>query len=354
MFEDMTFENILDEMLTEMPDGVSTAEGSLIYNACAKQAARLEEAYLVLAGLEANLFVDTADMDHLIRAGNDRGCELKEATYSEFQAQFNCPVPDGSEFNLDEYNYTVYRCIDETEHIYEVGCDTAGSAPNLVLGDLEPVEYIEDFEWGKLLKCTVEGEDEEDIEEYRTRLLNTFNYTGFAGNREYYMTQIKELSGVNACKLSRVKAPSDRINVVIAGADFRAPEPSIVDSVQTALDPVVNSGEGDGIAPIGHRVTVYAVEETEIDITTTITYDEGYSFENLKSYIEAKIDEYLLELRQEWEESDTIVVRILQIEARIVEVDGILDVTDTTINGNAANLQITDESVPVRGELICS
>ncbi|MBC6681372.1 baseplate J/gp47 family protein [Zhenpiania hominis] len=354
MFEDRTFENILDEMLTEMPEGVSTAEGSLIYNACAKQAARLEEAYLVLAGIEANLFVDTADMDHLIRAGNDRGCELKEATYAEFQAQFNCAVPDGSEFNLDEYNYTVYRCVDEIEHIYEVGCDTAGSAPNLVLGDLEPVEFIEEFEWGKLLKCIKEGEDEEDIEEYRTRLLNTFDYKGFAGNREYYMTQIKELSGVNACKLSRVKAPSDRIKVVIAGADFRAPEPSIVDNIQTALDPIVNSGEGDGIAPIGHRVEVFAVEEIEINISTTITYDEGYSYEDLQSYIDAKVDEYLLELRQEWEESEALIVRILQIEARIVEVEGILDVNDTTINGNAANLQITDGSVPVRGELTCS
>ena len=44
MFENMTFEKIMADMIMDMPQGVDTSEGSLIYNACAKQAVRLEEA----------------------------------------------------------------------------------------------------------------------------------------------------------------------------------------------------------------------------------------------------------------------------------------------------------------------
>lgn len=93
--------------------------------------------------------------------------------------------------------------------------------------------------------------------------------------------------------------------------------------------------------------------ETEVNIKTNITYDSGYSYEDLKSYITQSVDEYLLELRKKWEDSDTIVVRILQIEAAIVQIDGVIDVTGTTINDVEQNLQITNGTVPVRGEITC-
>ena len=48
------------------------------------------------------------------------------------------------------------------------------------------------------------------------------------------------------------------------------------------------------------------------------------------------------------------MVRILQIEAAIVNIDGIVDVTGTTINDAEQNLQITDGTVPVRGEVVCT
>lgn len=353
MYEDRTFENIMDEMMEDMPDGVSTMEGSLIYNACAKQAARLEEAYLIMAGLEQNMYADTADLEHLMRAGNDRGCFIEAATYAEFEAQFNCAIPEGSEFNIDEYNYVVFRCVDEAEHIYEIGCDTAGAAPNILLGELEPVEYIEGFEWGKILRCVKEGADEEDEESYRARLLATFDYRGFAGNREYYTTRLKELDGVLGCKLKRVRAPTDRILITIIGDNYRAPSELIVEATQTAVDPIVNSGEGEGIAPVGHRVKIVPVEETGIDIATNISYADGYTFQDLRSYIEMEIEAYFLKLRREWESSEEIVIRILQIETAIVEIEGIVDVMDTTLNGQAANLKITDGSIPIKGELTC-
>lgn len=354
MYEERTFENIMDEMMEDMPEGISTAEGSLIYNACAKQAARLEEAYLIMAGIEQNMYADTADLDHLMRAGNDRGCFIETATFAEFEVQFNCAVPESSTFNLDEYNYTVYQCISETQHIYLAGCDTAGADPNLMMGDLDPVEYIDGFEWGKILRCVKEGADEEEEESYRPRLLATFDYRGFGGNRTYYSTRLKELEGVLGCKMQRVQAPSDRILITIIGDNFLAPSEYVVDAVQTAVDPVVNSGEGEGLAPIGHRVTIVPVAETPINIAMTIDYASGYTYEDLKSYIELEIEAYLLKLREAWETTEEIVIRILQIEAGIVEIEGIVDVTGTTLNGQASNLKITDGSIPVRGDLTCT
>ena len=90
MFEDKTFENIMAEMMADMPDGIDTSDGSLFYNACAKQAVRLEEAYQAMSAINDNMYPDTADLEHLIRNGNDRGIYLAEATPAEFTARFNC------------------------------------------------------------------------------------------------------------------------------------------------------------------------------------------------------------------------------------------------------------------------
>lgn len=340
--------------MEDMPDDIDTSEGSLIFNACAKQAVRLEEAYLLLAGLEQNMYTDTADLEHLIRNGNDRGCYINQATYAEFTAQFNCPVPAGSRWNLDEYNYTVFNVISEENHTYRLGCDTPGAEPNHVMGDLDPIEYVEGFEWGKIIKCTLEGTDQEETETYRARVMATYNYRGFAGNREYYKSRLKELSGVYGCKLERVSAPSDRIKATIIGQDYRTPSEEVISAAQTAVDPIVNSGEGEGFAPIGHRVTVIGVKETVVNIETTITCESGYSPEALKSYINQAVDNYLLSLRKKWEDSKTIIVRILQIEAALINITGILDVVGTKINGAEKNLQITDGSVPVKGEVTCT
>ena len=353
MFEQFTYEKIMADMMADMPEDIDTSEGSLIFNACSKQAVRLEEAYLYLDGLEKNMYADTADLEHLIRAGNERPCYIKQATYAEFEAEFNCPIPAGSRFNCDEYNYTVFNAIDEVQHKYRIGCESPGSAPNHILGDLEPIGFIEGFERGKIIKCVLEGQDLEDTEEYRARLLSTYSYRGFGGNREYYLARIKELPGVMGCKLTRVQAPTDKIKAVIIGKDFKSPSPEEIEAIQTAVDPVVNSGEGDGIAPIGHRVQILAVGEKAINIETRIAYDSGHRYEDLKSYIEKAVDDYLLSLRKTWESADVIVVRVLQIEAAIVSIPGIVDVTGTKINGTESNLQITDSTVPIKGGVTC-
>lgn len=101
-----------------------------------------------------------------------------------------------------------------------------------------------------------------------------------------------------------------------------------------------NNGEGLGIAHIGHVVTVVGVTTTTIDISFDITYSGTSTWDDLEPQVRTMIDDYFLELAQEWADSDELVVRITQIESRILEFDGVLDVENTTINGNQSNLSL--------------
>lgn len=352
MFEAMTYEHLMAEMMADMPDGIDTSEGSLIFNACAKQAVRLEEYYQMLAQVEYNGFVDTADLEHLIRIGEDRGVLIQYATFAEFKAQFNIAVPLGTEFTGDDYNYTVLTLLDEEQHIYTVVCDTAGKEPNHRLAEIYPTDYIDGFETGKLLECTKLGTDMEETELYRARLKASFGIQGSGGNREYYMSKLKQYVGVGGVKLERVKAPSDRVKITVISSDYTKPSDEFIEELQTYVDPIVNSGEGYGIAPIGHRVTVKGVEETIINIETTITYETGTEYDDVSLAIDQVVEEYLQSLCENWETAESLVVRIIQIEAAIITVPGVLDIAGTKINGVESNL-ILQGTIPVKGEILC-
>ena len=61
---------------------------------------------------------------------------------------------------------------------------------------------------------------------------------------------------------------------------------------------------------------------------------------------------YFGELAKTWADSDEpLVVRVSQIESRILGVAGVLDITGTKINGKAANHTLAADKIPVLGTI---
>ena len=83
-------------------------------------------------------------------------------------------------------------------------------------------------------------------------------------------------------------------------------------------------------------------------------YQLGGKVTTVKSLIEKAVSDYLLGLRESWEsrESDSTNVRISQIESAILTVDGVMDVSNTKINGSSENLVLDYITIPVFGGVI--
>ena len=351
MYEDMTMDVIMEEMMEEMPNGMDTSEGSLIYHSCAKQAARLEEVYTELSAIVDNQYCDTADLDHLVRFGQEKGVYIEEATPAQFEGMFNISVPIGTEFSGDDYNYIVTDVIDETEHKYRLECEDAGTEPNGWTGDLMCLDDIDGLEDASLTKLLVEGSDEEDEEAYRMRLLDSFGIKPFAGNKSYYKEEIEAIDGVGGVKTYRRIGSS--ITAIITTDEYRKASKEFLNSVQTQVDPVQNSGEGIGIAPIGHSVIVSTVDEYTVNISAAVTYDTGYSAEGLKTQIEDAIEQYMLSLRKNWINTNSIIVRKAAVENAIYNIDGITDVTNILLNDGSENITLEENVIPIKGEVSC-
>lgn len=355
MYENVTYEVILDRMLDRVlaqNPNIDTREGSIIYNALAPAAVELQNMYIQLDTILNESFADTQTRDYLIRRCAERGVNVEPATYAIRQGEFvpsTLEIAIGTRFSLNLLNYVVVEKI--SDGIYKLQCETAGYDGNVESGTLIPIEYIEGLQTATLTEVLVPGEDEEDTEHLRQRYFDSLDSQAFGGNIKDYKEKTNSLDGVGGVKVYPVWNGGGTVKLVIINSDFDKPSDVLINSVQTAIDPTQNQGTGVGIAPIGHIVTVIGCGETSVDVTTKITFQEGWDWEALKPYAEQAIDDYFKELASDWASSDNIIVRISQIEIRLLNLTGVLDIADTTLNGIAHNLTIDADNIPIRGEV---
>ena len=73
MFEEYTFETILNSMMARVPNTLDKRQGSIIYNALAPIAVELQNMYINLDVILDETFADTASREYLIRRAQERG-----------------------------------------------------------------------------------------------------------------------------------------------------------------------------------------------------------------------------------------------------------------------------------------
>lgn len=396
MYENETYDVILQRMLDRVSDKLDKRESSLIWDTHSSTAIELQILYIELETLITNSYGDTAAREFLILLCKDRGITPEEATNTILKGEFTPTTIDvtGQRFNIGDVNYVVTEMI--TPGTYKVMCETPGVIGNQYLGQMIPMEYIEGLQTATLTEILIPGEDDEDTEVLRERYFDSFKEQSFGGNRAAYIETVKKINGVGDLKVTRIWngdiRPADMIpneavqawyeaNIdsmpdavktwlktvydaakekkltvggsvlvtVVDSDDYGEASATLIDTVQETLDPVQNAGEGYGLAPIGHVVNVKSAGAVLIYVKTTVIFDEGYNWSNLGSSIQEAVNAYLLELRQAWSETTSTIVRISQIESRILSVKGVADINNTKLNGSANNLTLGKYEIPVIG-----
>lgn len=350
MYESKTYDSIMQDLLSHVTGNISKEEGSIIYSALSPVAYELEKDYIQMDVIIKESFADTQSYEYLKKRAAERGIYPEGATYCKAKGVFNCAIPLGTRFSIDIYNYKVTSLIDNFSYI--LTCETSGAGPNTIMGVLTQIDYVNGLESADLVEILIAGKDEEEVETFRKRYLNSFDSVAFGGNIEDYKEKVLALDGIGGVKVHPVWNGGGTVKIVIIGADYGVPSTTLVSTTQTAVCP--EPYKGYGIAPIGHDTTVVAASAADIAITTIITYSNGYTFELLKSEISSVINTYLLELKKTWQDlgDEGIVIRVSQIESRILDITGIKDIQDTFINGTSGNTTLNADEIPVLSGVI--
>ena len=354
MYESQTFESILNRMLEKIPDTIDKREGSIIYDALAPAAAELAQMYIEFDTILRLTFADTSSGEFLTRRAAEIGVTRKLATparriglmYDKDGALMDIPI--GSRFRAGDLIFVAQSRIGTGK--YELVCETVGAVGNEPSGELLPVDYINGLATVVFGNFMERGADEEDDESLRRRYFDSLRGQAFGGNIADYKSKTLAIEGVTAVKVYPVWNGPGTVRLVILGANYLPADTGLVDRVQELIDPPPQ-GEGYGIAPIGHIVTVQSATSVTINVETSLILDTGYTAASVLPDVQAKIEAYLDELRKSWQDTSPIIVRVALIDARVLDVPGVLDVTNTKINGAAANATLAGDGVPVLGQV---
>lgn len=392
----VTYDELLGRMLARVPDKFDKREGSVIFDALSPAAVELQNCYIELNRVIAESYADSASREYLILRCKERGIAPYEATNAVLKGVFTPAGIDvtGKRFNIGAVNYVVTEKI--TDGKYKVQCESPGIVGNQYLGAMIPIEYIEGLEKAEITEVLIPGEDDEDTEALRERYFGSFNIRAFGGNKADYIEKISAIAGVGGVKITRVwnadikpaeLVPSESVLAwyesasgtlsedvrtwlesiiyaaksgkltaggcvlaTILNSEFNPASAALIERVKETLDPSDSAGEGMGVIPIGHVVTVQSAAAVEVNVSVNITFDEGYGWDNLQNAIDSAVSEYLLELRKSWQNASSLIVRISQIETRILGIKGVVDILGAALNGSPANLMLGAYEVPVFGK----
>lgn len=404
MYEEITYETLLERMLERagsIDGNVDTREGSLVWLGSAPVAMELQNLYLALDNLFAETFADTASREYLIRRAGERGITPYPATPAVLRLEVvpaSLALPMNTRFSIGALNYAVTD--DLGAGAYALTCETAGQDGSQYSGPAVPIDFIEGLESCAVTALLVPGEDEEDTEALRQRYFDSLNAQAFGGNRMDYIEKTNALPGVGGVKVYRAWnggiAPASlvppkeaetwmqglsgvpetvktwleavyaagssgkltvggTVKLVLIDSTFSQPSATLISQVQSAIDPEQNAGEGLGIAPIGHVVKVHGVEAETVDLSFSLYYQRGWSWDDVKGYVTDAVNAYFLELAKSWaDQEEALIVRISQVESRLLDIDGILDIAGTKLNGAATNYALALDHIPVLGKITAS
>lgn len=363
IFDENTFENVLERNLDRISDEFDKREGSVIYDAIAPIAIEISLLYSYLDFLFKNAFGDTANRYWLIERAKERGIEPYNATKAVIIGRFDAKLNIGDRFFIDDIYYTVSKLQKEEKGMffYELICNEKGRVGNLKGGKLTPTRTIRNLNLAEIYKLAILGEDEEGTEDFRQRYFETIKSIAYGGNIDDYRKKVKDIDGVGLVKVIPVWNGGGTVKLIITDPEFKEPTSELISKVQEIIDPIPFHQKGVGIAPIGHYVTVVGAKLKKINITCEILKSRDSNLEEIKREVKSNIEEYFKGQREKWgtyEKVDSNIyvendIRLAKITSIVLNVADVIDYKTIKFTDTDKKIfELSEDELPVLGDVI--
>lgn len=349
LYENMTYEHLLNRMINKVLEkypNLDSREGSIIFNALAPAALELAIAYTELDNAINESFAETASREYLLRHCEQMGMDISvfDASAGVHKGVFNVEVEIGSRWNCDLYNYEVieYLGVEDEYHTYKLLCETEGTAPNNMVGDLTAISNIPyGLNYAVLTECLIEGENETPDETIKQEYYAYVKDIQTDGNVAQYGQWCREFPGIGNYKVFPLWNGANTVKVSILSASNEVIDTTekgnLVETFQEYLDPGT-TGMGDGKAPIGAFVTVSTAKKLPIGVYVEAKLAEGYTD---TSVIEDAIKNYFTEISYKKD-----IVSYMSLGAAILKAEGVEFITNFFVNSNIVDILLGDEEIP--------
>ncbi|MCL1866153.1 MAG: baseplate J/gp47 family protein, partial [Oscillospiraceae bacterium] len=185
------------------------------------------------------------------------------------------------------------------------------------------------------------------------------------GNIASYRSFILSQDNVGAVQVYPAWQGGGTVLCSILDGNYDPATPTLIEIIQNLVCPPEDgstdpSNLGFGIAPVGAVATIGTATPLQIDVNMTVQLSSGVSLPSVTPLIVQAIYDYFLSVRRSWgnalitnEIVYPVSVYIAQINALILQITGIVNVTGTTLNGDTSDLSLTQtgelQQIPVIG-----
>lgn len=376
--EQYTYDYLMQLALSFVREDIDKREGSIIYDALAPFCQILAAGVLELKQYYEQTYAVTATGQDLDNRVAEQGMSRYAATYAVKLVEFRdeagkyATVPIGSRFSTISdtrpVNYTITApCRDGDviyEGRYEATCDEPGAIGNDYFGNLVAVTHIQGLSSASMHGSVVYARDEETDDELRKRYFNTLNQKAFCGNIADYRSAVGQLPEVGAVQVYPVWAGGGTVKLSIVDKDYNVCSSIDLMQVKSLVDPhgaETSGGEGLGIAPIGHFVTVTTPEEVVVNVEVTIDLQRGYDPGQVEGPIKEALQNYVLNLRKTWAEPVDHLNKYVcdvysaRVSSTVLGVTGVANVSNILLNGSGSDIRLeqtgTRQQIPKLGEV---
>lgn len=366
--DDNSFEKIMDRCLgNKILENVDKRPGSIIYDALAPICLELAEAYVKMDIMEEQTFLTTATGINLDKRAFDYGLSRTPATNALRIAEFkkykmdsdgnfvhddkgnkiliDMDITEGARFTLPEDSSITFEYIGKTDGYNILKCEQTGTKGNEHVGTILPLIPIKNLIEAKITSTYKPAEDEETDEELRERVVDSINYSSFGGNIEDYIEKVNAIDGVGNTKVFPAWQYNGSVLLSIVDPIFNPITDEFAKNLKEQIDPDEDTGQGVGIAPIGHYVTITTPVKKYVNVSMSVELMNTATLETIKEDIERKISEYFETVRKSFSQNVNLTIYRARIIEKLLELKEVLNVKDVALNGNFTDVTFIDEGL---------
>ncbi len=334
MFENMTYENILTDMLSRVSNDVDKREGSVIYDALAPCAYQLAQTYFYLYTFLDLVSGDTAVGEYLDRVVADYGMTRKKATYAVRKVETTGSQDiGGTRWALSSTSYLIKEKL--SSNMYSAVCEQSGEIGNAYSGAMENIDNVTGVT-AVLTDIITAGQDEETDDNLRERFYSRVQSTSTSGNIYDYKKWALEVPGVGDAKVFPLWNGNGTVKVLVVDENMEI-DPEL---------PIIVYEYIETVRPIGATVTVTAPGEKFTNVNAYVSLDGSRSLQEVNTVFISFVTEYLRDAT-----FDFYTISYAKIGSLLLSVPGVADYTSLLVNGGIENINIGDVEMPILGTI---
>ena len=360
MFEDMTYERLLADVLGNAPDGVDTRQGSIFYDAVSGVLIKIAKLYSDLDMIVDLTRVQTATEDALDVKAGEYGITRLSATKAKYHVTFEGAEPsEGARF-YTEGQYFVLR-QDADNGTFYLEAEIAGASQNNVYEGTRavPVTRIPGLTAATFGRLYESGTDSESDESLRKRVQDKISGPSENGNKQHYKTWCESVDGIGKARIFPLWNGPNTVKAVLIDGVGAPCGASKVAEVQEYIDPatkgytatvdgrtyVVGDGLGEGVANLGAHFTAAAAIPLEITVAFSAELEDGYTREAAEAEALEALTAYFR--NRALSDNTNTVIRISAVGSVLTALRSLKDYSALTLNGSGGNISPGNDYVPV-------